>query len=61
MGSVMGKVGRSYPRFERAAEPAAVGPAATGDDSDFQTRLGAIIGVACALGLIGWLMVLLAR
>jgi hypothetical protein len=57
----MGKVGRSYPRFERAAEHAAVGPAETGADSDFQTRLGAIIGVVGALGLIVWLMALLVH
>ena len=57
----MGKVGRSYPRFETAAEPAATGPAETGEDSEFQARLGATIGVVCALGLIVWLMALLVR
>jgi hypothetical protein len=56
----MGKVGRSYPRFEVVAEPAGA-PAEPGDDSAFQARLGAIIGVVCALGLIGWLMRLLVR
>jgi hypothetical protein len=61
MGGVMGKVGRSYPRFEAGAEPAAAGPAETGEDSDFQARLGATIGVVCALGLIVWLMALLVR
>jgi hypothetical protein len=57
----MGKVGRSYPRVETGAEPAAAGPAETGEDSDFQARLGATIGVVCALGLIAWLIALLAR
>ena len=37
------------------------GPAETGEDSDFQARLGATIGVVCALGLIVWLMALLVR
>jgi hypothetical protein len=60
MGDVMGKVGRSYPRFETAAESAA-GPAETGEGSEFQARLGATIGVVCALGLIVWLMALLVR
>jgi hypothetical protein len=54
----MGKVGRSYPRFEVVAGPAGA-PAEAGDD--FQARLGAIVGVVCALGLIGWLMTLLVR
>ena len=57
----MGKVGRSYPRFEAAAEPADAGPAETGADSDFQARLGATIGAVCAVGLIVWLMALLVR
>jgi hypothetical protein len=61
MGGVMGKVGKSYPRFETVAEPATAAPAETGDDSDFQARLGAIIGILCALGLISWLMALLVR
>jgi len=56
----MGKVGRSYSRFEAVAEPAA-GPAEAGEDSDFQARLGATIGAVCALGLIVWLMALLVH
>ena len=56
MGDVMGKVGRSYPRFEAVAEPAEAG-----EDSDFQARLGATIGAVCAVGLIVWLMALLVR
>ena len=57
----MGKVGRSYPRFETATGPAAAGPDDTRVDSDSQTRLGAIIGAVSALGLIVWLMALLVR
>ena len=57
----MGKVGRSYSRFEAVAEPAAAGPAETGAGSDFQARLGATIGAVCALGLIVWLMALLVH
>ena len=56
----MGKVGRSYPRFEAVAEPAGA-PAAVGEESTFQTRLGAIIGALGAIGLIVWLMALLVR
>lgn len=51
----MGKVGRSYPRFIVAAGVSA--EAAQGEGSiDFQVRLGAVIGIACALGLIAWLV-----
>ena len=56
----MGKVGRSYPRFEAVAEPAGA-PAAAGEDSSFQTRLGAFIGIVGALALIVWLMALLVH
>jgi hypothetical protein len=56
----MGKVGRSYPRFEAVAGPARA-PAEPGEDSKFQARLGAVIGIVCALGLIVWLMTLLVH
>jgi hypothetical protein len=56
----MGKVGRSYPRFEIVAEPAAT-PAAADEDSKLQTRLGAFIGVVGALAFIVWLMALLVH
>jgi hypothetical protein len=49
----MGRIGRSYPRFEEASKLPAAEPAQ--GDSAFQT-LGAIIGVLCALGFIGWLL-----
>ena len=57
----MGKVGKSYPRFETATGSAPVEPAETRAESDYQTRLGAIIGAVSALGLIVWLMALLVR
>ena len=50
----MGKVGRSYPRFIAAAEGSAVAQGELG--SAFQVRLGAAIGIVCALGLIAWLV-----
>ena len=49
----MGRIGRSYPRFEEASKSPAEAEAEGG--SAFQT-LGAIIGVLCALGLIAWLV-----
>jgi hypothetical protein len=49
----MGGIGRSYPRFEEGSNPPAAKPAQ--GDPAFQT-LGAIIGVLCALGFIGWLL-----
>jgi hypothetical protein len=54
----MGKVGRSYPRFEVVAEPAG---AAANEDAKHQARLGAFVGIVGALALIVWLMALLVR
>jgi hypothetical protein len=60
MGDVMGKVGRSYPRFEVAAEP--IGALVEADeDSKLQARLGACVGIVGALALIVWLMALLVH
>ena len=56
----MGKVGRSYPRFEVVAEPAGA-PTDGDEDSKLQSRLGAFIGAVCALALIVWLMALLVH
>ena len=56
----MGKVGRSYPRFEAVGELSGR-LAETDDDSAFQARLGAVIGAVGALGVIAWLMVLLVH
>jgi hypothetical protein len=50
----MGRIGRSYPRFEEASKPPAEAAEAEGG-SAFQA-LGAIIGILCALGLIVWLL-----
>jgi hypothetical protein len=48
----MGRVGRSYPSFEQAFQP----PAQPEEgDCERQARFGAIVGVLCALGFIGWL------
>jgi hypothetical protein len=60
MGGVMGKVGRSYPRFEVVAEPAGA-PAAANEDAKLQARLGAFVGIIGALALIVWLMALLVH
>ena len=56
----MGKVGRSYPRFEVVAEPAGA-PAAAEEDAKLQARFGAFVGIVGALALIVWLMALLVR
>ena len=49
----MGRIGKSYPRFEQAPPP----PAPPMDDQGVRVHLvGAIIGVLCALGFIGWLL-----
>jgi hypothetical protein len=50
----MGRVGRSYPRFEQPSPP----PAALAEEAEsaFQARVGAIIGIICALSLISWLV-----
>ena len=56
----MGKVGRSYPRFEVVGEPAGT-PAAADEDAKLQARLGAFVGTIGALALIVWLMALLVR
>jgi hypothetical protein len=50
----MGRIGRSYPRFEQAQKPAEA-PSHPERDARYPV-LGAIIGVLCALGLIGWLL-----
>ena len=49
----MGRIGKSYPRFEDTAKS----PALRGkDDGNFYQVAGAVVGVLCALGLIGWLL-----
>ena len=56
----MGKVGRSYPRFEVVAEPMGALVEAA-EDSKLQARLGAFVGIVGALALIVWLMALLVH
>jgi hypothetical protein len=50
----MGRIGTSCPRFEEASRSSAE-TAEAQDNSAFQT-LGAIIGILCALSLIGWVL-----
>jgi hypothetical protein len=50
----MGRIGRSYPRFEQPQKPSAL-PAQEEGISPFQVA-GALIGVLSALGFIGWLL-----
>lgn len=50
----MGRIGRSYPRFEQAPKPSP-SPAEEEGLSGVQVA-GAIIGILSALGLIGWLL-----
>ena len=50
----MGRVGKSYPRFEEA--PQSSGVPAQADGISAAQVTGAIVGVLCALGVIGWLL-----
>ena len=50
----MGRIGRSYPRFEEA--PQGSGRPAQADGISAAQVTGAIVGVLCALGFIGWLL-----
>lgn len=54
----MGRIGRSYPRFEEAPKPAdaAGGPARPRKSTPGYPLIGAIVGILGALGLIGWLL-----
>jgi hypothetical protein len=55
----MGRIGRSYPRFEEAQQPAQQGGSLLPEEregvSGYQV-VGAIIGILSALGLIGWFL-----
>jgi hypothetical protein len=55
----MGRIGRSYPRFEEAHRSArqerVLLPADDKGVSAFQV-IGAIVGILSVLGLIGWLL-----
>lgn len=50
----MGRIGRSYPRFEEACKPAVEPTQAQGDFAS--QAVGALVGILAALGLIGWLL-----
>lgn len=53
----MGRIGRSYPRFEETT-PKSAGSALVieGDGISAYEVAGAIAGILSALGLIGWLL-----
>lgn len=55
----MGRIGRSYPRFEEAPTPAEAAGGAERPQKEgisaYQV-VGAIVGILSALGLIGWLL-----
>ena len=48
----MGRIGKSYPRFEEGQRPS---PPEEARSYRFQL-LGAVVGIVAALGLIGWLL-----
>ena len=48
----MGRIGRSYPRFEEGAKSSRE-PQPEDGNAAFQLA-GAVIGILAALGLIGW-------
>jgi hypothetical protein len=53
---MMGRIGRTYPRFEgtqKTGEPQR--PPAEDEGISAYQVIGAIVGILCALGLIGWL------
>ena len=55
----MGRIGRSYPRFEEAPKPAehAEGPERPERAGARAYQfIGAIVGILSAIGLIGWLL-----
>ena len=52
----MGRIGRSYPRFDETLKSAG-SALSTEDDGIFAYQVaGAIVGILSALGLIGWLL-----
>jgi hypothetical protein len=57
-GGMMGRIGRTYPRFEEAqksVERERVSLPAE-ENAVYQVVTGAIVGILCALGLIGWFL-----
>ena len=49
----MGRIGKSYPRFEQAPPPS---QSREEPGSSLLQIVGAVVGVLCALGFIGWLL-----
>jgi hypothetical protein len=59
-GAMMGRIGRTYPRFEQAqksVEGQRVHLPAEDEGISAHQVIGAIVGILCALGLIGWLLI----
>ena len=52
----MGRIGRSYPRFEETPQSAGSALVIKGDGISAYEVAGAIAGILSALGLIGWLL-----
>lgn len=50
----MGRIGRSYPRFDEAQQPGDL-PAEEDGGSALHVA-SAIVGILCALGFIGWFL-----
>jgi hypothetical protein len=50
----MGRIGKTYPRFQPSEQPSASVPAQSCQAS--ASVFGALLGVLSALGLIGWLL-----
>lgn len=53
---MMGRVGRSYPRFDEAPKPLVLPAQEEGISAD--QVAGAVVGILAALGLIGWLLLI---
>jgi len=52
----MGRIGRSYPRFEETPKAASSALIIKGCGICAYEVAGAIVGILSALGLIGWLL-----
>jgi hypothetical protein len=50
----MGRIGKTYPRFDEASDSPGLSAEEAGI-SEVQVT-GALIGIFCALGFIGWLL-----
>jgi hypothetical protein len=52
---MMGRVGRSYPRFGEAPKPSVLPAQEEGPGAQVA---GALVGILAALGFIGWLLLI---